>query len=383
MANLHPLAGGLHILLFILGILSLLLRFYSRAFVIRRWGLDDTLAVATLFLYVALQAVHQLMLNAGCGLDGPNECSPTINASIPKILLATQVLYALTHFTIKSTFLAFYVHLSPARTFRILVYVGAALNASVFITNELLIVLRCQPPKEVFSPGSTPDAKCMSQAVTFWSPVVLNLIVDVYILTLPIPVIWGLRMPAKRRLAVLAIFSSGFSAILTSAFWVFAWGKMRDHQTSPALAINTIISSVELFFAVMAVNMPAFKPLWTRMVGDVTTPPAASYKMDGWSREKSTPRSRPAPVESSIISSMGKSSRDSRGVLGSESEEDLVEAQTPLHSDGASAAEAGRRQVWMDEDGIEFVIAVPSRSDKYSSSSERRRDPRDEICFDT
>lgn len=47
MANLHPLAVGLHVVLFILGISSLLLRFYSRAFVIRRWGLDDTLAVAT------------------------------------------------------------------------------------------------------------------------------------------------------------------------------------------------------------------------------------------------------------------------------------------------------------------------------------------------
>jgi hypothetical protein len=85
MANLHPIAQGLHITLFILGTLSLLLRFYSRAFVVRRWGLDDTLAVATFVcndptqycwrmaynqqvLYVALQAVHQLMLNAGCGL---------------------------------------------------------------------------------------------------------------------------------------------------------------------------------------------------------------------------------------------------------------------------------------------------------------------------
>jgi hypothetical protein len=85
MANLHTIAEGLHVVLFILGILSLLLRFYSRAFVIRRWGLDDTLAVATFVcndptqhchgvaynqqvLYGALQAVHQLMLNAGCGL---------------------------------------------------------------------------------------------------------------------------------------------------------------------------------------------------------------------------------------------------------------------------------------------------------------------------
>jgi hypothetical protein len=34
-------------------------------------------------------------------------------------------------------------------------------------------MLRCQPVKEVFSPGSAPNAKCMSPAVTFWSPVAL------------------------------------------------------------------------------------------------------------------------------------------------------------------------------------------------------------------
>ncbi|KAJ4360312.1 uncharacterized protein N0V89_000873 [Didymosphaeria variabile] len=187
-----------------------------------------------------------------------------------------------------------------------------------------------------------------------------------YILTLPIPVIWGLRMPTKRRLAVLAIFSSGFTAILTSAFWVLAWGKMRDHQTSPALAINTIISSIELFFAVMAVNMPAFKPLWTRMVGDVTNRPGASYKMDGMSREKSRWRPRATPLGDSTNSPMGQSRTRSRGGLGSESEEDLVEARTATDSDDANVAEAGR--VWRNSDGVDFVIATPSRGDKYSSS---------------
>lgn len=48
MANLHAVAEGLHIALFVSGVLSLFLRFYSRAIVIRKWGLDDTIAVATL-----------------------------------------------------------------------------------------------------------------------------------------------------------------------------------------------------------------------------------------------------------------------------------------------------------------------------------------------
>lgn len=187
-------------------------------------------------------------------------------------------------------------------------------------------------------------------------------------------------MPAKRRLAVLAIFSSGFTAILTSAFWVFAWGKMRDRKTSPALAINTIISSVELFFAVMAVNMPAFKPLWKRMVGDVTTRQGDSYQMGGMSREKAIPRSKVTPLStgsaqsekrhshfgSALTPQMGRPTKKSMRGAASESEEDLVDARTLSGSNDVRAAEQG--QIWRDKDGVEFVIhpAPGSSSDAKS-----------------
>jgi hypothetical protein len=102
------------------------------------------------------------------------------------------------------------------------------------------------------------------------------------------------------------------------------------------------------------------------MVGEVSTRPAASYKMDGWSREKSTPRSRTTPVGSSIVSPMGQSNRCSRGVRGSESVEVLVKARTPTNSDEESLADAGR--VWRNSDGVEFVMAMPADPDVHSSS---------------
>jgi hypothetical protein len=102
------------------------------------------------------------------------------------------------------------------------------------------------------------------------------------------------------------------------------------------------------------------------MVGEGTTRPTASYKMDGWSREKSTPRSRATPVGSSIVSPMWQSKRSSRGVLGSESVEDLVEARTPTNSDDGSLRDP--RRLWRNSDGVEFVIAEPANSDGHCSA---------------
>jgi hypothetical protein len=59
-----------------------------------------------------------------------------------QILFSVQILYALIHFTIKSGFLAFYVHLSPSRTFRVMVYLGAGLNTLVLISNESVTLIQ-------------------------------------------------------------------------------------------------------------------------------------------------------------------------------------------------------------------------------------------------
>lgn len=75
MANLHAVAEGLHIALFVSGVLSLFLRFYSRAIVIRKWGLDDTIAVATLVRASVVYNFFTLTSIAG------SLCRPASNAS--------------------------------------------------------------------------------------------------------------------------------------------------------------------------------------------------------------------------------------------------------------------------------------------------------------
>lgn len=65
MADLHAVAEGLHIALFVAGVLSLLLRFYSRAIVIRKWGHDDTIAVATLVRALVVNNVLMLTTIVG------------------------------------------------------------------------------------------------------------------------------------------------------------------------------------------------------------------------------------------------------------------------------------------------------------------------------
>ena len=87
---------------------------------------------------------------------------------------------------------------------------------------------------------------------------------DVMIFILPLPVIWTLQMTLKRRLAVLAVLTTGGSAVLTSglrAIILFEFSSSPDFTWS--LGKMVIISNVEMQVGIVAANMPSLKAFWT------------------------------------------------------------------------------------------------------------------------
>lgn len=75
-----------------------------------------------------------------------------------------------THWTIKMTFLIFYLRLSPNRTFRMSCFVTIGLNTAFMVINWLLVVLQGIPLNEYFHPGSHPGAKCIDKGVLLLGP---------------------------------------------------------------------------------------------------------------------------------------------------------------------------------------------------------------------
>lgn len=93
---------------------------------------------------------------------------------------------------------------------------------------------------------------------------VQNMTTDLFILVLPLPVIWTLQMTLKRRLAVLCVITTGGSAVLTSglrAIILFEFATSPDFTWS--LGKMVIISNVEMQVGIIAANMPSMKAFYT------------------------------------------------------------------------------------------------------------------------
>jgi large subunit ribosomal protein L36e len=126
-----------------------------------------------------------------------------------------QVFYGPVLFVIKlSLFLLYLRVFAPARWLRYLVYFGIIFNFLFYASNATIQSIYCTP-----YPGSTWNAFILSQLehtnrcdqIITLSLVQssVNIVSDVYMLILPIPAVWQLRLQTRQKMGVLSIFATG------------------------------------------------------------------------------------------------------------------------------------------------------------------------------
>ncbi|KAF4949865.1 hypothetical protein FSARC_13367 [Fusarium sarcochroum] len=266
MDDLRPLSHGIITPLFVIGTLTILMRCYVRAFTMRAFHWDDWAMAAMLFFNCVQQGILYFFLEFGAGLHIQKimETHPEWIPILLKGLLAEEFWYIWMQFAIKICFLLFYFRLSNHISFRRALWAIIAFHVVTTVVIWLLYGLQCRPLAAFYEPENYPGVKCLDTNVTYFVPYTLNMTTDLLILVLPLPVIWTLQMSVQRRLGVIAVLTTGGSAVLTSglrAIILFEFATSPDFTWS--LGKMVIISNVEMQVGIVAANMPALKAFYT------------------------------------------------------------------------------------------------------------------------
>lgn len=96
-----------------------------------------------------------------------------------------------------------------------------------------------------------------------------NIIVDIYILILPISTIWNLKnICMRRKIAVLCVIGfGGISVIIACCRIALLLQLGSSPDMSWVLGNMVIVSALEIQSAIIAVNLPSLKALWTKYTG--------------------------------------------------------------------------------------------------------------------
>lgn len=109
---------------------------------------------------------------------------------------------------VKLSVLAFYRRVFPVNTLRITSYALAGVIAIWWITVVLISILACTPISFNWD-RTQPGGHCLDPRIFVIAISIPNIVTDITILLLPLPVIWRLQLHFKKKIAVSAIFSLG------------------------------------------------------------------------------------------------------------------------------------------------------------------------------
>lgn len=134
-----------------------------------------------------------------------------------------QLLYAHAITIIKLSILLFYCRLFPrestSKRWRYCVYAIAAVCIGFFISGTITTIFQSRPISFFWTRKG--KGKCVDGLAPIYFSQSLQVLIDILILTLPIPVVWKLRLRRSKKIGVLGIFLLGslqVAAFLTTEY---------------------------------------------------------------------------------------------------------------------------------------------------------------------
>ncbi|KAJ5231531.1 uncharacterized protein N7469_006119 [Penicillium citrinum] len=330
MQSRRPATLGVSITFFVIASIFVALRFVSRIFVVRRVGLHDYLMLFAWLIDFGFSFALFYATKNGLGLhsdDIPEENQGTLS----KANYAFTVLYNPALMTVKTSILVFYLTLTRnQKVFRWANYVTLfVVNAAGFALT-MINVFQCRPVSAAFFSTVPPGATCTDIVTLYLSSSPVNIITDLAILFLPMPILTQMRLPFKQKAILVITFSFGFFVavvdVIRIAFLQQAAISRQANLSSIHIqnsggsdfswyaSLSFMWSAVEVNVSIMCGCVPSLKPLVARLLpklirdtNDPYTSPSNKYA----TAENPVPIPQPAVIPGSDGPSQFPSPADS------------------------------------------------------------------------
>jgi len=122
--------------------------------------------------------------------------------------MISGVFYGLSFMCTKLSILFFYLRLSPYQSFRISVWIVAAVIVIYSLLGSFAFLYNCRPIAKHWD-KTIRGGSCIGVTKILMTHNILNLATDVAMLVLPVVLVNKLQLPTKQKVAVAGIFMTG------------------------------------------------------------------------------------------------------------------------------------------------------------------------------
>ncbi|KAK2013866.1 hypothetical protein LZ32DRAFT_627961 [Colletotrichum eremochloae] len=289
------------------------LRIYTRTRIIRLLGIDDYLAVASLLATVSCGAVIALMTTHGLGRHVVT-LPPKDITQYMRLFYTSIVCYNIAIMCIKLSFLCQYYRVMVVPRLR-KIYAVALLVVGAWSTSQLFIsALQCLPISGFWD--KSVEAKCIPNQPQWYVNAAGNIITDIAVFALPMPVFWHLKLPQKQKILLMGIFSLGFFTVAISIVRIQFLDIETDFTWTNVQA--SLWSLGEISSAIICASLPTLRPLLAKLfpalmsrvnISSIPSHPTETQHTQPTRAYSSLPK--PRDMERGIADSAGSSARSS------------------------------------------------------------------------
>ncbi|KAI5860888.1 hypothetical protein GGS23DRAFT_579367 [Durotheca rogersii] len=293
-----------------MSVLSFGLRIYARSVSAAKLWWDDYWMALPMLVCIAMSTNDFIGLVYGSGKHQA-ELDEDVVMAFMKNLYVYMIFWSIGVFSVKVGILLFYWRVFHTNAFRATALVVGCFSVGMFVSNFFSFTFQCTPIESFWM--ARPE-DCIDQHSFYLASAVINVVGDVTVLALPLPVIWGLHTSRGKKWTLSFLFLLGTFVCIASIFRIVGVYEIDPTDFTYSNVSGGLWSTIEVEIGFICANLPAVRPVVFRWFGIGSS--AAAY-----GSESTGPRQYG-------ISAKG-ASRSGHIVLGSgQREPDLLDSDT-------------------------------------------------------
>ncbi|CAI6319376.1 unnamed protein product [Periconia digitata] len=245
-----------------IALIVVILRVYTRVFIVRHFGVEDGFAVFALVCSMGLTVTIGLQAMCGMG-EHHTELEPNILRDSLKAFYASLIVYNLGLGLIKLSILLQYKRLFPTKKFQILCWIVITVVALHTAWAVFGSIFACFPVHVFWEKNE--EGACLNQFAMWFTNASLTILTDFSIILLPLHTIRTLSLPLHQKHALTAIFAIGGFVCIVSILRLHSLIAISNSDDptfdNPPAATW---SAVEMSVGIVCACLPCLRPLGVR-----------------------------------------------------------------------------------------------------------------------
>ncbi|KAG8534136.1 uncharacterized protein KY384_000980 [Bacidia gigantensis] len=248
---------AVHAICFPLACVAVLLRILSRRIAKVRYGADGWFMLAGLCFTAAVMISNVVGLHFGLGRHAVLANPP----GFAKTLMSAEVVYNFAMLCIKYSILCLYYRIFfVSRGFTIAVWVIGAFVMGYSIAQTFAAIFQCTPVPALWDPYT--HGHCIDTSLAATVMAAFNVATDFAILILPMPILWQMQIPSRRKLQIMGIFLLGGFVCVASVYRCVVIHTLSPSDPTWSDVPTVLWTMAELGVAIVTWDAEKDQKLW-------------------------------------------------------------------------------------------------------------------------